>query len=42
MPLEQTLANIEKAFAAGYRDFASIETRPYFASIRPDAKFQPR
>jgi serine/threonine protein kinase len=42
MPLEQTLANIEKACAPGYRDFASIETSPYLAAIRPVAKFQPR
>ncbi len=37
---EKALANMEKAFAHGYRDFASIETSPYLASIRRDGKFQ--
>ena len=36
---EKALANMEKAFAHGYRDFASIEASPYLTSIRSDGKF---
>ncbi len=37
---EKALADLEKAFAAGYRDFAAIDSSPYFSSLRSDPRFQ--
>jgi non-specific serine/threonine protein kinase len=37
---EKALATLEKALAAGYRDFAAIDANPYLASLRSDPRFQ--
>ncbi len=37
---EKALATLEKALAAGYRDFAAIDASPYFSSLRADPRFQ--
>jgi non-specific serine/threonine protein kinase len=37
---DKALATLEKAFAAGYRDFAAIDASPYFSSLRSDPRFQ--
>ncbi len=37
---EKSLAELEKALAAGYRDFAYLDSSPYFDSLRSDPRFQ--
>jgi len=37
---EKALATLQKALAAGYRDFAAIDASPYFSSLRSDPRFQ--
>jgi len=37
---QRALATLQKAFAAGFRDFAAIDASPYFASLRSDPKFE--
>jgi adenylate cyclase len=37
---EKALATLQKAFDAGFRDFAAIDASPYFASLRSDPRFQ--
>jgi serine/threonine protein kinase/Tfp pilus assembly protein PilF len=37
---EKALAELQKTFNFGYRDFAAIEKSPYFASLRSDPRFQ--
>jgi TolB-like protein/Flp pilus assembly protein TadD len=37
---ENALAELEKALAAGYRDFAYLDASPYFDSLRADPRFQ--
>ena len=37
---EESLATLEKALAAGYRDFAAIDANPHFGSLRSDPRFQ--
>jgi len=37
---EKALAELQKALAAGYRDFAAIDASPYFSSLRSDLRFQ--
>ena len=37
---ENALAELEKALAAGYRDFAYLDASPYFDSLRSDPRFQ--
>ena len=37
---EKALAALQKAFTAGYRDFAAIDASPYFFSLRTDSRFQ--
>ena len=36
----KALAELQKTFNLGYRDFAAIDASPYFASLRPDPRFQ--
>jgi len=36
----KALAELQRTFNHGYRDFAAIEASPYFASLRPDPRFQ--
>jgi eukaryotic-like serine/threonine-protein kinase len=37
---EKALATMQKAFDMGFRDFAAIDSSPYFASLRTDSRFQ--
>ncbi len=37
---EKALVSLETALKADYRDFAAIDASPYFASLRPDPRFQ--
>ena len=37
---EKAFASLEATFKLGYRDFASLEGSPYFASLRSDPRFQ--
>jgi hypothetical protein len=37
---EKALGTLQKALAAGYRDFAAIDSSPYFSSLRTDPRFQ--
>ena len=37
---EKSLAELEKALADGYRDFAHLDSSPYFDSLRADPRFQ--
>jgi serine/threonine protein kinase/predicted negative regulator of RcsB-dependent stress response len=37
---EKALATMQKAFEAGFHDFAALDASPYFASLRSDARFQ--
>jgi TolB-like protein/Flp pilus assembly protein TadD len=37
---EKALAQLQKTFNFGYRDFAAIEKSPYFAALRADPRFQ--
>ncbi len=37
---EKALAQMQKTFKFGYRDFAAINASPYFASLRSDPRFQ--
>ncbi len=37
---EETLSELEKALAGGYRDFAAIDASPHFSSLRSDPRFQ--
>ncbi len=37
---EKALAQLQKTFTLGYRDFAAIGATPYFASLRSDSRFQ--
>ena len=37
---DQSLATLQKSFAAGFRDFAAIDAAPYFSSLRTDPRFE--
>jgi len=37
---ENALAELEKALAGGYRDFAALDANPHLAPLRPDPRFQ--
>jgi serine/threonine protein kinase/predicted Zn-dependent protease len=37
---EKALATLQKAFDAGFHDFAALDASPYFASLRGDPRFQ--
>ncbi len=37
---EKSLAELEKTLAKGYRDFAYLDSSPYFDSLRSDPRFQ--
>jgi eukaryotic-like serine/threonine-protein kinase len=37
---EKALDTLQKALAAGYRDFPAIDANPYFSSLRSDPRFQ--
>jgi tetratricopeptide (TPR) repeat protein len=37
---EKSLAELQNALNAGYRDFAAIDASPYFSSLRSDLRFQ--
>jgi len=37
---EKALAQLQKTFKLGYRDFAAINASPYFAALRSDPRFQ--
>ena len=37
---EKSLATLEKAFDAGFHDFAALDASPYFSSLRADPRFQ--
>jgi tetratricopeptide (TPR) repeat protein len=37
---QRALATLQKAFTAGYRDFAAIDASPYFQTLRSDPRFQ--
>jgi tetratricopeptide (TPR) repeat protein len=37
---ETALAMLQKTFDLGYRDFATLDADPYFASLRSDPRFQ--
>jgi hypothetical protein len=37
---DMALAELRAALEGGYRDFAAIDASPYFASLRPDPRFQ--
>jgi serine/threonine protein kinase/Flp pilus assembly protein TadD len=37
---EKTLATLQKAFEAGFNDFAALDASPYFSSLRTDSRFQ--
>ena len=36
---EESLAELEKALGRGYRDFADLDSNPYFDSLRADPRF---
>jgi eukaryotic-like serine/threonine-protein kinase len=37
---EKALAMLQKAFEAGFHDFATLDASPYFSSLRADPRFQ--
>jgi len=37
---EKALATLQKAFSAGFRDFAAIDASPYFSRLGSDPRFQ--
>jgi tetratricopeptide (TPR) repeat protein len=37
---EKGLATLQKAFEAGFRDFAALDASPYFSSLRTDPRYQ--
>ena len=37
---EKALAELQRTFNLGYRDFAAIDASPYFATLRSDPRFQ--
>jgi serine/threonine protein kinase/Tfp pilus assembly protein PilF len=37
---EKALDSLQKSLAAGYGDFAALDASPYFAQLRPDARYQ--
>ena len=37
---EKALATMQKAFEAGFHDFAALDASPYFSSLRGDSSFQ--
>jgi tetratricopeptide (TPR) repeat protein len=37
---EKTLCTLQKAFDAGFHDFAALDASPYFSSLRTDPRFQ--
>jgi serine/threonine protein kinase/tetratricopeptide (TPR) repeat protein len=37
---EKAFTSLQATFKLGYRDFASLEASPYFASLRSDSRFQ--
>jgi TolB-like protein/tRNA A-37 threonylcarbamoyl transferase component Bud32/thioredoxin-like negative regulator of GroEL len=37
---EKALGTLQKALAAGFRDFAAIDASPHFSSLRSDLRFQ--
>ncbi len=37
---EKALATLQKTFEAGFRDFAVLDSSPYFSSLRSDPRFQ--
>jgi TolB-like protein/predicted Ser/Thr protein kinase len=37
---DNALSSLQKALAAGFRDFAALDTSPYFASLRSDPRYQ--
>ncbi len=37
---EKALATLQKAFEAGFHDFAALDSSPYFSSLRTDPRFQ--
>ncbi len=37
---EKALATLQKAFDAGFHDFAALDASPYFSSLRTDPRFQ--
>ncbi|MGA8538324.1 MAG: protein kinase [Terriglobales bacterium] len=37
---EKALATLQKAFDAGFRDFAALDSSPYFSTLRADSRFQ--
>jgi serine/threonine protein kinase/Flp pilus assembly protein TadD len=37
---EKALATLQKAFEAGFHDFAALDASPYFSSLRTDSRFQ--
>jgi eukaryotic-like serine/threonine-protein kinase len=37
---EKALAMLQKAFEAGFHDFATLDASPYFSSLRKDSRFQ--
>jgi serine/threonine protein kinase/Flp pilus assembly protein TadD len=37
---EKALATLQKAFEAGFHDFAALDASPYFSSLRGDPRFQ--
>ncbi|MGB8776387.1 MAG: hypothetical protein WCC78_19800, partial [Terriglobales bacterium] len=37
---DKALATLQKTFEAGFRDFAVLDSSPYFSSLRTDPRFQ--
>ncbi len=37
---DKALAMMQQAFQAGFRDFAAIDSSPYFAKLRSDPRFE--
>jgi eukaryotic-like serine/threonine-protein kinase len=37
---EKALATLQKTFELGFRDFAALDSSPYFSSLRSDPRFQ--
>jgi len=37
---EKALATLQKAFDAGFHDFAALDASPYFTSLGTDPRFQ--
>ncbi len=37
---DKALASLQEAFQLGFRDFAAVDSSPYFANLRPDPRFQ--